>query len=343
MHALYYNRLYEQTLNQKPYRGTYNRFPVDKRTQSNKYFLVEEENNEEVYRVFYGERQVYTNISKEAADFYRGKVNARVAQRGSPTSPTFYLLETEPNDVFIVRPDNTFEFTAKNLTQGGNSILSSWSYGRYYHSVRHGGAVYSGRSNYEDRGAFHPLWKGARFDMVKMIPYTPYQVFGLAVKRKAAKDYFKSYEKFFTVARTMSLAMGWENFERTAIDVINEHIADFDWSTNGWVQPERTAKFLPIAKSLQDTAPLDAYVLYLCAYNSNVMTRLITKVKKSNHYSRTSTMNELYSGFHRSITQDIYRTTPELFKEVEYEAGKQYPANNWGIKVLVDGQQVKQY
>jgi hypothetical protein len=54
-------------------------------------------------------------------------------------------------------------------------------------------------------------------------------------------------------------------------------------------------------------------------------------------------MASLYLGFHRRVTQDIYRATPELFKEVEYEGGKGFPANNWGIKVLVDGQQVKQY
>ena len=54
-------------------------------------------------------------------------------------------------------------------------------------------------------------------------------------------------------------------------------------------------------------------------------------------------MAMLYLNFHRRITQDIYRSTPELFKEVEYKAGRKYPANNWGIKVLVDGQQVKQY
>ena len=340
MQALYYNRLYEQTLDQKPYRGTYNRFPVDKRTQSNKYFLVEEENNEDVYRVFYGERQVYTKISKEAADFYRRKANARVAQRGSPTSPTFYLLETEPNDVCVVRPDNTLEFTAHHLNQGENNILTKWSNGYFKTSIRHGGVVYVGSSV---KNIFHPIWKGARFHMETSQPYKPYQVFGLAVKRKAAKDHFKLYEKFFTVTRTMSLAMEWEVFRRTAIEVIDEHIANFNWDNlHGWFDPVRQEDFITAGKSLQDSAPLDAYILYLCGYNYNVLNRIHTN-KHFSGWEKDGNMATLYSGFHRRITQDIYRTTPELFKDVEYEAGKQYPANNWGIKVLVDGQQVKQY
>lgn len=336
MYVLSYQRLQEQTHNEKPFRGTHNRYPVGSRTQSNKYFLTEERNGESIARVIYGERRQYTAISKEM--FYHLKNKINVVDRGSSTDPMFYRVDTVPNEMGIVREDNTFEFTAQNLTQGDNNILTKWSHGIFKTSVRHGGVVYTGFSS------FHPIWIGARFNTETMQPHKPYQVFGLRVKRKEAKDHFKSYEKFFTVARTMSTAMEWENFERTAIDVINEHITGFDWGgAYGWYNPERDTKFLSMAKSLQDTAPLDAYVFYLCAYNSNVMTRLVTKANKTNNYYRTPAMHALYLGFHRRLTQEIYRATPELFKEVEYEAGKGFPANNWGIKVIVDGQQVKQY
>jgi hypothetical protein len=173
--------------------------------------------------------------------------------------------------------------------------------------------------------------------------YKPYQVFGLAVRRKEAKDHFKSYEKFFTVAKTMSLAMEWEVFRRTAIEVIDEHITGFNWDNlHGWFDPKRQDEFLAAGKSLQDTSPLDAYILYLCGYNYNALNRIHTN-KNFSGWERDFSMASLYLGFHRRLTQDIYRATPELFKEVEYEAGKGFPANNWGIKVLVDGQQVKQY
>lgn len=334
-----YQTLLEQTRKELPYRGAHNRFPVGSRKQSNKYFLTDERDGESIARVIYGERKQYSPISKELHNHLRGKINVNVITRGSPQEPTYYRIDTVPNELGIVREDNTFEFTAHHLNQGENNILTKWSYGYFNTRVRHGGVVHSGLR------VFHPIWQGARFSMDDYgKSYKPYQVFGLRVKRKEAKDHFKSYEKFFTVARTMSTAMEWENFERTAIDVINEHITGFNWGdAYGWYNPERENNFLSMAKSLQDTAPLDAYVFYLCAFNSNVMSRLVTKVNKTNNYYRTPTMPTLYLGFHRRLTQEIYKATPELFKDVEYEAGKGFPANNWGIKVLVDGQQVKQY
>jgi len=334
-----YEALLEQTRKELPYRGTHNRFPVGSRKQSNKYFLTEERlNGESIARVVYGERRQYTAISEELHDHLRGKINVNVITRGSPQEPTYYRIDTVPNELGIVREDNTFEFTAHHLNQVENNILTKWSYGHFNTSVRHGGVVHSGLK------VFHPIWHGARFSMDNDgKSYKPYQVFGLAVKRKEAKDHFKSYEKFFTVAKTMSFAMEWEVFRRTAIEVVDEHITGFDWNNlHGWFDPKRQDEFLATAKGLQDTSPLDAYILYLCGYKYNILNRIHTN---KNHWGRENdyTMPALYLLFHRRMTQDIYRATPELFKEVEYEGGKGFPANNWGIKVIVDGQQVKQY
>jgi hypothetical protein len=169
--------------------------------------------------------------------------------------------------------------------------------------------------------------------MVNMKPHTPYQVFGLSVNRKLAKDYFKSYVNFFKVAKAMSSAMEWDNFKTTAIDVIKEHIPDYKYI--GIFGSMRD--FLDKARELQDTAPLDAYILYACGLNPY----LVNTIKQD----RFTTMytKEIYARFHRQLTKHIYSTTPELFKATEYEAGKRYPANNWGIKVFVDDKQVEQY
>jgi hypothetical protein len=140
----------------------------------------------------------------------------------------------------------------------------------------------------------------------------------------------------------MALAMEWETFRRTAIEVIDEHITGFDWDNlHGWFDPKRQEEFIAAGKSLQDSAPLDAYILYVCGYKYNVLNKI--KTNKNYAWEKDSTMAMLYLNFHRRITQDIYKSTPELFKEVEYEGSKGFPANNWGIKVLVDGLQVKQY
>jgi len=330
-----YQILKDITLAQKPYRGTHNRFPVGARTQSNKYFLTEERlNGESIARIIYGERRQYTSISKELHNHLRGKINVSVVQRGSPTEPTFYRIDTVPNELGIVHEDNTIEFTAHHLNQGENNILTKWSNGFFKTSVRHGGVVYSG---YE---WLHPIWQGARFNAETAQPHTPYQVFGLRVKRKEAKDFFKLYEKFFTIARTMSTAMDWDNFQSAGIEVINQHITGFDWEqVVNWYDDTRASRFKAKAHELKDISPFDAYVLYLCAYNSNVIHRFAN----GNSYYREISLHELYLGFHRRVTQDLYKATPELFNHIEYEAGKKYPANNWGIKVIVDGQQVKQY
>jgi hypothetical protein len=335
-----YKVLFEQTRNEKPYRGTHNRFPVGSRKQSNKYFLTEERlNGESIARVIYGERRQYTSISKELHDHLRDKINVNVITRGSPQEPTFYRIDTVPNELGIVREDNTFEFTAHHLNQGENNILTKWSYGYFKTSARHGGVVHAGLK------VFHPIWHGARFSMDDDgKSYKPYQVFGLAVKRKEAKDFFKSYEKFFVVARTMSTAMDWENFQSAGIEVINQHITGFNWEqVVNWYDDTRASRFKAKAHELKDTSPFDAYVLYLCAYNSNVIHRFANGVGVKRSYYREIGLHELYLGFHRRVTQDLYRSTPNLFNHVEYEAGKKYPANNWGIKVIVDGQIVKQY
>jgi len=339
LYYLAYKKLKDITVNQKPYRGTHNRFPVGSRKQSNKYFLTEERlNGESIARVIYGERRQYTSISKELHDHLKDKLNVSVVQRGSPTEPTFYRIDTVPNELGIVREDSTFEFTAHHLHQGENNVLSKWSGGYLNTSLRHGGVVYSG---YE---CFHPIWKGARFDIETSKPHIPYQVFGLRVKRKEAKDHFKSYEKFFTIARTMSLAMDWENFQSAGIEIVNQHITGFDWEqVANWYDPDRENNFKAKAHELKDISPFDAYVLYLCAYNTNVIYRFANGAGVKKSYYREIGLNELYLGFHRRVTQDIYRSTPNLFNHVEYEAGKKYPANNWGIKVIVDGQVVKQY
>lgn len=333
-----YEALLEQTRKELPYRGTHNRFPVGSRKQSNKYFLTDERDGESIARVIYGERRQYNVISKEMHDHLRGKINANVIERGSPEERVYYRIDTVPNELGIVREDNTFEFTAHHLNQGENNILSKWSYGYFNTSARHGGVVHSGLR------VFHPVWQGARFSMDDNgKSYKPYQVFGLAVKRKEAKDHFKSYEKFFTVAKTMALAMEWESFRSTAIEVINEHITGFDWENmHSWFDPKRQEDFLAAGKSLQDTAPLDAYILHVCGYSYNILNRVKTG-KNYYGWEADSTMDKVYLGFHRRVTRDIYKASPELFKEVEYEAGKGFPANNWGIKVIVDGQQVKQY
>jgi len=64
MYGFNYERLTKITENQKPYRGSDNRFPLERRARNEKYFLVEMENGEKVYDVVYGKKYHHDVISK---------------------------------------------------------------------------------------------------------------------------------------------------------------------------------------------------------------------------------------------------------------------------------------
>ena len=176
-----YRRLERITTVEKPYRRTTDKYPLEKRRYAEKCFREDTLNNEKVYRVYRG-------------DNYCGV----------------------PNEIGIVYPDNSFEFTLL-----GNSIpyklklsistggwLSSCAY--LNTSSKHGGALLSGggyASRYPDSNTkfTHPVFRGLRIyvNTLELHESCNYEIVGYKTNIKAVKAAFKPYKESFTVADIM--------------------------------------------------------------------------------------------------------------------------------------------
>ena len=166
---LNYERLKNITKTVKPYRGSTNRFPIGRRTQNTKFFLVEnDETGEEVYRIVYGYCHNSEEITKEEYEAAKSAGDKDVSEY-TWYNPVQYKRHTKiPHQLGIVRSDNTFEFNNTNgyYGQDSNMLLSRWSAGYFYSSSRHGGMVYrERRTNADGFGQhylFHPIFDGMR-------------------------------------------------------------------------------------------------------------------------------------------------------------------------------------
>jgi len=54
------------------------------------------------------------------------------------------------------------------------------------------------------------------------------------------------------------------------------------------------------------------------------------------------TPENIFMATKRRIAKEIYKQHPDILKEVSCGSGKRYPACDWGVKLMVNGQQVEQ-
>jgi len=223
MKALEWDRLTNISKTVKPYRGTTNRFPIDKRTHNTKCFYVEERNGEQVYVITYGFRHNEHYHTKEEYEANPSKIHNR--QWEEDETKKYVTYSPVPRELGIVRSDNTFEFTAPYYGQGDNQIMSMWSRGYFSRSSRHGGMVYGERGS-----LFHPIFKGMRINCNTMMPAegSEYKVVGKRVSRKDAKEFLSGYDDFYKVNEVMFKAMEYKNFMDTVADVAEQVNAKFD-------------------------------------------------------------------------------------------------------------------
>jgi len=112
-----------------------------------------------------------------------------------------------PNEVGIVRPDNTFEFTTKSLHQGLCMFVNDFIDGYVYRSSRHGGYVYNVSIKNCTEQVFHPLFKGIRFGLGEskdVHELSKYQIFGRSVNRKESRQLMNKYADMFKVSEIMA-------------------------------------------------------------------------------------------------------------------------------------------
>jgi hypothetical protein len=251
----------------------------------------------------------------------------------------YIRYETHPREIGIVRPDNSFEFTASYYGQGDNTIMSAWSHGYFCRSSRHGGMIYN---NYRNE-VFHPIYKGMRVDCDTMQALTPYQVTGQRVMRKVAKDFLKQYVDFYKISDVMMKSMRSEDFIDMAYDILEELGATKDH--DGWGVSINTSNLHSEAQNRLSTAPLDSAMLYCVAHDVMNVRRRISYHKSTNNYYSSNPLNleSVYDAMRRKLNKEIFRNNPSVLKPIDYEMGKHYPASDWGVTITVDGKEVEQY
>lgn len=356
MKALNYARLLEVSNTVPPYRGNVNRFPIGNRKQNNKYFLRRDEDGQTVFDIVYGETWHTTDIDR--LEYIRLKLEERkfkktmgVGRRdtyvmkfhkyGQVDGKWISLKECEyhrrdrgHNIMGTVRPDNSFEFTKSRYWQGDRCFLSQHSAGWFSTDSRRGGLVFAfDMSSHES--VFHPIWKGMRVNCDTMEAVTPYEVVIHHIDRKAGKGLLSKYEHMFKVSEVMLKAMDLNSINSTCMDIVDgifgvgkhkEHIS-------------REKEYKEHAEKLIEDAPLDALLLFNLAYDvKHVGYRM--RYGMNNHTDDTP--ENIFMATKRKIAKEIYKKSPEILKEVSCVGGKRYPACDWGVKIVVNGQQVEQ-
>lgn len=344
MLGLSWNRLTDITKNEKPYRGTHNRYPVANRRHNTKCFYVEELNGEPVYRVTYGHSHVSFDATEEEYKANPDKIRKRVDNDGTAT---YTRYEVQPCTLGIVRSDNTFQFTGSRYSygQGSNQIMTSWSKGVFYQSSRHGGMVY--REGYRWDGGitvFHPIFEGMRLHIDTMKPHesSVYQVVGKKVNRKLGNEFLKRYESFYSVNEAMLKTMEEKGFMETAVDVVKPHINEDNLSW--WMSAEQKKSLQKFAEENIDVAPLDAGIAFMCVYDiHNLFRRVRSAMKNERYWGSDIEPANYFMNLKRKLNKELYRSHPEVMTLIEHDMGCLYPASDWGVDIYVNGKEVQQY
>lgn len=351
MRYVNYPALLNQMKFQAPYRGTLNRYPLGDRKQSKKYFFHEKDaDGNDLMRIIYGKRWVTEPSSKEEYDLM-GEDSIYKSTDSVTGEVSYYKYNVLPNEIGIVRADNSFEFTGQSYYQGTMGILSTFaSKGYFYRSSKHGGMLYRGIPRYDANETMIPIFKGLRVDCDTMMPDPKhtYKVVGTRVSRKNSKELIKRYEEFFSVAEAMMKAMPVRNFVDIAYEYINENSL---WTGDGkayWAYRANWEQIKDDAIEIMNSNPIDAAALFCAGLGERGIENfrwLLARLKDHGdiHEYGEQTAEEYFSPMQKAVRLMLYRSNPEVFKDVEFEFGKKYPASMWGYSILVDGQEVRQY
>lgn len=337
MYGFNYERLTTITEKEKPFRGTSNRFPFERRSRNEKYFLVEEENGEKVYDIVYGKKYRSEEITKEQYDELKAIDSNRVYEwekydfdnHRSTGVFVYHRRHCDHNIVARVRPDNTFELIQDEYHQGERNFLSQSSRGLFVNNSRRGGLIY------KDKSTMHAIHEGMRIACDSGMSVVPYEVELKKVNRKKAKDTIKPYEDFFKVSEVMCKSMSYEQFKDTTIEICKER-----FSQDKEIYDIDKQKLIKEAYASMFTEPLDALILYALGYDVN-------NFAWSFRWGRTFNDNgektyQLYMNAKRRILKELYISHKEIFMPYRIEGGKYFPTSEWGTEVIVNNVLVKQ-
>lgn len=331
---LTYRRLEELLKTVPPYRGTKDRFPVYSRKHRTKNFYVREEDGQTVFDVTYGSRYDTKPITDEEYLALPPKMRANLCIEVEGRRLIYTL---SPNRMVTVRPgndgDGELEFNAKHYGQGDMYFLGHGFAGCFSSMSRRGGMVYVVRKG--GKRVWYPIYEGMKVNARTMEPSTPHEVVINHVDRKKSKKLVEKYDHFFKVSEVMLKSLTLGQVIELAASMLES-------------EPERSsAEFAKKYASCINDAPLDAFV-WFCMLND------IGRIKwyamnagyrniAGPHSLQVSAHEALFMSVKRKIVKDIYTANPDTFKQVKFACGEEYPSCDWGVKVLVNGQEMEQY
>lgn len=333
---LTYERLEKVSRREPPYRGTTDRFPLYSRRENTKNFYVREEDGQRVFDITYGQRWDTKEITKEEYN----SLSARPQRNCVTELPENKILmyTSRPNIIGTVRPgnggDGEFEFNGKSYGQGDMMFLTKLFRGYFSSMSRRGGMVYMVRREGNSGRTWYPIYRGMRVNARTVEPSVPHEIVIQHVDRKKSKALIKNYEHFFKVSEVMLKSLTMSQLLEMAQSMLAEHRGD-----------KTESRYIDMYKSSMDTAPLDAFVWYCMAHNIGrlhylaAFTQSVFAARVLDH----NAYEELFMSVKRKITKEIYREHPDIFKEVRFACGEEFPSCDWGVKVIVNGQEMEQY
>jgi hypothetical protein len=171
-----------------------------------------------------------------------------------------------------------------------------------------------------------------RVDTTTMQPLVPHEVVLRHVDRKKSKDVTQRYERFFKVSEVM--------LKNMTIGMVLDVVRDLDSHMPISFTKKQPEDFFDEAEKLIDEAPLDAFILYCIAFGVG---RLVYQMRWGGRDEQDSAHEKLFMSVKRKLTKEIYREHANVFKDVIYEQGKKYPPCEWGVKIIVNGNEMEQY
>jgi hypothetical protein len=328
---LSYERIAEHIAKVPHYRGTQNRYPFGRRTDLNRYILVNEEDGKQVFDICYSYKHVSVEIPVE--EYKKTGTESEYSRDGR-----YFKYAKNYNPLLRVRADETIEFIGKDYHQGERMFIGECTPGLLYNDSRRGGVVMQSGKDY-----MMPIYTGLRLNISDAMPrYDDVKVVLKTVNRKKSKELVQSYETFFKVSETMvsSLADDAEMWLETCRDVANEFsdpAHEGIYSHHNFSKSEYKTKFI----SMLNERPLDALIVAILHYDIGGI-RWALRNKNPYMHGRLNNPMACYEATKRRILTDLYKDNSDLFKDTVYPAGKPYPATTWGVTVLVNGTATEQ-
>lgn len=342
-----YDSLTKIVANQKAYRGRPNQYPThgnSYRRHGHKCFSPDVIDSEVIYRIYYGKRwskvvctedeaKMLEKLGKQINQHNKLKFNQHLGIYEETEDIEYYYHNVEPNEVGIVRPDNTFELTEEDdLGQGVRHYLSEYVFG--YSDVRadcrRGGVILDFK---------YPLFKGLRINLDKMTPAEDQKIelFKKVVNRSAAKELYAPYQEMFSVSKAMFSQMGDEVFIQSLKDVLNDNGVVWEWDSEkghltNFTQGNDVVK---IADRLREEGSyFDSAMLYGYGYDLHgIQWRIRHNHKWIN--------KQAFVDMDRMLRKIVYQhKKPFDLKSVDYGSGS---TSEWGFVLKHNDLYVNQY